>query len=68
MKIKDRKKAEIIFYVITIFILGLIFGRLLIEQVKLNEAQKKIDNIEIKYNELNSEYEALRAKYKNEIN
>ena len=52
MEIKNMKKVEIISYIIIIFILGLIFGRLLIEQMKLNEAQKKLNNIETKYNEL----------------
>lgn len=67
MEIKNMKKVEIISYIIIIFILGLVFGRLLIEQMKLNEAQKKLNNIETKYNELTSQYEALRARYINEI-
>lgn len=67
MEIKNKKMVKIIIYISITFIIGLVFGRLFIEQIKLNEAQKKINNIDAKYNELTSEYEALKAKYKNEI-
>lgn len=67
MEVKKRKKIALVIYIIIVFILGIIYGRLFAETKHLIERQKQIENIERQYNEITKEYEALRATYINEI-
>ena len=67
MEVKKRKKITLIIYIIIVFILGIIYGRLFAETVHFMQTQKQLENIENQYNEITKEYEALRATYINEI-
>lgn len=62
---KKEFKIELTIYIIIIIILSIWFGYY---QVKLRNADKKLEQIENQYNEITQEYEHIREQYINEIN
>lgn len=61
---KKEFKIELTVYIIIIIILSIWFGYY---QVKLRNADKKLEQIENQYNEITQEYEHIREQYINEI-
>ena len=61
---KKEFKIELTVYIIIIIILSIWFGYY---QVKLRNADKKLEQIETQYNEITQEYENIREQYINEI-
>ena len=61
---KKEFKIELTIYIIIIIILSIWFGYY---QVKLRNADKKLEQIENQYNEITQEYEHIREQYINEI-
>lgn len=61
---KKEFKIELTIYIIIIIILSIWFGYY---QVKLRNADKKLEQIENQYIEITQEYENIREQYINEI-